>query len=314
MRALVTGASGFVGRHLIDHLEAQGDEVIATDRHTGVDILDDAAVRKAMGGARPDVIYHLAGWSDVGGSWSDPMEVFRVNAEGTLRVLQAASEHGVARVLLDQQRRRVRAGSRDDELPAQRGLAASTGEPVRREQGGGRSSRPPGVARTPARRGPGAGVQPPRARTDRSLRRRRACRPSRPERVGRQSDRRRRQPVGQAGLHRRARRRPGLPAAGRTRRAGRGVQRRFGFGGRRVGHRRATRRHGVKIPMRLEVDPALYRPVDVPVLARRQHEAHRRHRLATDDPARHHAGRHARRRPQAGPTRARDRPETGASS
>jgi GDP-4-dehydro-6-deoxy-D-mannose reductase len=100
MRALVTGASGFVGEYLIAHLEDRGDEVVAVDRHTGVDILDEAAVRKVIGDARPDVVYHLAAWSDVGGSWSDPMAVFRVNAEGTLRVLQACSEHGVDRVLL----------------------------------------------------------------------------------------------------------------------------------------------------------------------------------------------------------------------
>jgi GDP-4-dehydro-6-deoxy-D-mannose reductase len=100
MRALVTGASGFVGRHLIAHLDDQGDDVVAVDRHTGVDILDEAAVRKAVGDARPEVVYHLAAWSDVGGSWSDPMAVFRVNAEGTLRVLQACSEYGVDRVLL----------------------------------------------------------------------------------------------------------------------------------------------------------------------------------------------------------------------
>ena len=100
MRALVTGASGFVGRHLIDHLESRGDDVVGTDRHTGVDILDEAAVRKAVGDARPEVVYHLAAWSDVGGSWSDPLAVFRVNAEGTLRVLQASAEHGVDRVVL----------------------------------------------------------------------------------------------------------------------------------------------------------------------------------------------------------------------
>jgi GDP-4-dehydro-6-deoxy-D-mannose reductase len=100
MRALVTGASGFDGRHLIAHLETEGDDVVAIDRHTGIDILDEDSVRKAIGEARPDVVYHLAAWSDVGGSWSDPMAVFRVNAEGTLRVLQACSEHDIERVLL----------------------------------------------------------------------------------------------------------------------------------------------------------------------------------------------------------------------
>jgi GDP-4-dehydro-6-deoxy-D-mannose reductase len=40
---------------------------------------------------RPDVIYHLAGWSDVGGSWEQPIATFQVNALGTMSVLEAAA-------------------------------------------------------------------------------------------------------------------------------------------------------------------------------------------------------------------------------
>src|SRR5437764_4351822 len=47
----------------------------------------------------PEVVYHLAGWSDVGGSWAAPVEVFRANAEGTLNVLLASTEGGVGRVI-----------------------------------------------------------------------------------------------------------------------------------------------------------------------------------------------------------------------
>jgi GDP-4-dehydro-6-deoxy-D-mannose reductase len=45
-------------------------------------------------------VYHLAGWADVGGSWSAPQQAFRVNAEGTLNVLQAALGAGCGRVLV----------------------------------------------------------------------------------------------------------------------------------------------------------------------------------------------------------------------
>jgi GDP-4-dehydro-6-deoxy-D-mannose reductase len=100
VRALVTGAHGFVGRHLVDHLRSMGDDVSECDRSDGsVDIVDLASVRAVLDRSRPEVVYHLAGWSDVGGSWSAPVDVFRANAEGTLNVLLACADAGVERVL-----------------------------------------------------------------------------------------------------------------------------------------------------------------------------------------------------------------------
>lgn len=100
MRALVTGAGGFVGRHLVAHLEAEGDEVHASDtRRGGADVTDAEAVAAEVREAAPEVVYHLAGWADVGGSWANPTAAFRVNAEGTLNVLLAAAEAGVERVV-----------------------------------------------------------------------------------------------------------------------------------------------------------------------------------------------------------------------
>ena len=98
--ALVTGGSGFVGRHLIAHLREQGDEVVAVDRASdGVDITEAAAIDAVISRVAPDVVYHLAGWADVGGSWKAPVDAFRANAEGTLNVLSSASAAGVKRVL-----------------------------------------------------------------------------------------------------------------------------------------------------------------------------------------------------------------------
>ncbi|HEY5886158.1 MAG TPA: GDP-mannose 4,6-dehydratase [Acidimicrobiales bacterium] len=99
MRALVTGAAGFVGRHLVAGLREAGDDVHETDRHLGLDILDPQALTDLFTSIRPEVVYHLAGQADVGGSWSSPVETFRVNAEGTLNVLQAAVQAGVERVV-----------------------------------------------------------------------------------------------------------------------------------------------------------------------------------------------------------------------
>ena len=100
MRALITGAGGFVGAHLQRHLEECGDEVTATDRVTdGLDILDAAALLEMFRRCQPEVVYHLAGASDVGGSWQTPQATFRANAEGTLNILWAAREAGTKRVL-----------------------------------------------------------------------------------------------------------------------------------------------------------------------------------------------------------------------
>ncbi len=101
MRALITGGLGFVGHHLADHLRACGDDVTALDRHgdPSVDILDAAGVASAISDAAPDAVYHLAGWADVGASWQHPSAVLRVNAEGTLNVLEACRAAGVRRVL-----------------------------------------------------------------------------------------------------------------------------------------------------------------------------------------------------------------------
>jgi GDP-4-dehydro-6-deoxy-D-mannose reductase len=106
MKALVTGAAGFVGRHLCRLLDDHADEVFPVDRHhvsdgtAGVDITDAAETGQLLAEVRPDAVYHLAGASDVGGSWTDPAGTFRVNAEGTLNVLQACVDAGVNRVLV----------------------------------------------------------------------------------------------------------------------------------------------------------------------------------------------------------------------
>ncbi len=99
-RALVTGALGFVGRHLVAHLEAMGDHVTSVDRADGsIDITDGDSVHDVVEEVRPEVVYHLAGWADVGGSWAHPVEAFRANAEGTLNLLGACREVGVHRLL-----------------------------------------------------------------------------------------------------------------------------------------------------------------------------------------------------------------------
>jgi GDP-4-dehydro-6-deoxy-D-mannose reductase len=96
MRVLVTGASGFVGRHLLDALRAAGHETIAaggphdTAPHVPLDITSPAAVAQVVASAAPGGIIHLAGQAFVPQSLADPAGTLAVNATGTANLLEAA--------------------------------------------------------------------------------------------------------------------------------------------------------------------------------------------------------------------------------
>jgi GDP-4-dehydro-6-deoxy-D-mannose reductase len=99
VRVFVTGASGFVGRHLVPHLRAQDHEVVATDLE--LDASDADAVAGFVARTAPDAIVHLAGVSSVAAARRDPALAFRVNFLGAHALLEAAARHAPrARVLL----------------------------------------------------------------------------------------------------------------------------------------------------------------------------------------------------------------------
>lgn len=110
MRAFVTGGTGFLGRHLIEHLLAQGDEVVslvrtldrartlpAGVRSVAGDITRPATLRSGMRGA--EVVYHLAALRQVGLRAGDHQRLERINVEGTRAVLTLAGELGVPRIV-----------------------------------------------------------------------------------------------------------------------------------------------------------------------------------------------------------------------
>jgi len=100
VKALVTGAAGFVGRHLVAHLDDEGDEVVTTDRSSGgPDLLDPDGLTALLAEHRPEVVFHLAGQADVARSWLASTETLRVNAEGTHHLLTAARAAGIGRVV-----------------------------------------------------------------------------------------------------------------------------------------------------------------------------------------------------------------------
>ena len=95
MRVLVSGANGFVGRHLCGALSARGHTVIAAGRaQQGGDLLpldlqDALNVRAVVDIARADAVAHLAAQAFVPAAVADPWYTHDVNAGGTLRLLEA---------------------------------------------------------------------------------------------------------------------------------------------------------------------------------------------------------------------------------
>jgi GDP-4-dehydro-6-deoxy-D-mannose reductase len=102
----VTGASGFAGSHLLDLLATTNARLIAWSHRGGhhkpegapgewhaVDVLDPPSVDRALAAAAPDVVYHLAGDAQSGASWDRLGATFAVNVRGTHHLLAAIARH-----------------------------------------------------------------------------------------------------------------------------------------------------------------------------------------------------------------------------
>ena len=106
MRALVTGAGGFLGRYIAEQLVQRGDQVRAYSRRRyddldaiGVesvvgDIRDAAAVEQACSGM--DVVFHAAAIAGIWGSWDD---FYQINTLGTEHIIQGCRNQRVPRLV-----------------------------------------------------------------------------------------------------------------------------------------------------------------------------------------------------------------------
>jgi nucleoside-diphosphate-sugar epimerase len=109
LKVLVTGATGFIGTHLVDRLIQQGDDVTAFARPTAdVSSLERRGVRVITGDVRNErdvesavngsgIVYHLARAKSHGARAMS--EVKAVNVDGTSNVARAATQAGVERIV-----------------------------------------------------------------------------------------------------------------------------------------------------------------------------------------------------------------------
>ncbi len=109
MKALVTGASGFTGSHLVKALEQRGDTVVGLVRKTSNcdrlkdtqvqlvygDVGDRDALKTAMDGV--DVVFHTAAYVELG--VVDAVKMARVNVDGTRAVVETAKAAGVSKLV-----------------------------------------------------------------------------------------------------------------------------------------------------------------------------------------------------------------------
>jgi nucleoside-diphosphate-sugar epimerase len=120
MRVLVTGAAGFIGRHLTGRLVAMGADVTAFVRYDSLGEkrlarlpggLDGAAVKMVAGDLkdvravsdavrRQDVVFHLGALIGIPYSYVHPHDYMQTNALGTAYVLDACREHAVKKLVL----------------------------------------------------------------------------------------------------------------------------------------------------------------------------------------------------------------------
>ncbi|HWL10598.1 MAG TPA: NAD-dependent epimerase/dehydratase family protein [Planctomicrobium sp.] len=106
MHALVTGGGGFLGRYIVEQLQARGDDVRIFSRSafpdltaTGVDVhrgtlVDPTAVSKAVSGM--DAVFHVAALPGIWGAWK---RYYETNTLGTQHVIDACRKHGVNRLI-----------------------------------------------------------------------------------------------------------------------------------------------------------------------------------------------------------------------
>jgi len=112
MKILVTGGSGFIGSHVVEHYQNKAEVVVLDNLRTGHrenldglkcqpvegSILDTELLDSLM--AEVDYVFHLAAQVSVPESMSMPQEAVNLNVTGLLNVLESARKHAVKKLCL----------------------------------------------------------------------------------------------------------------------------------------------------------------------------------------------------------------------
>ena len=115
-KAVVTGGAGFIGSHLAEELVNEGYQVVILDdlstgkianietllKRNGVEfiqgsITDYPLLQKLCDGVA--YVFHQAAYNSIAGSIADPLPAYEINIGGTLKVLMAARDCGISKVI-----------------------------------------------------------------------------------------------------------------------------------------------------------------------------------------------------------------------
>lgn len=119
---LVTGASGFIGRHLCERLVHDGHEVVGSARrapdpaladgvtYREIDLIQPESIASVLSDIRPATIFHLGGYVEGARGRENVRPMMTGNLQGTINLLEAAADAGCGRF--------VHGGSMEEPLDA----------------------------------------------------------------------------------------------------------------------------------------------------------------------------------------------------